>query len=86
MLKSEWGAESNGKTNASIRFLVTLQPWFLSLRWKTCLLQNCSLDSCTCGEEPALGQNTLTLMMMLGPGPQDGDNSLPVHSSLQDVR
>ena len=38
--------------------LVKLQPGFLSLRWKTCLWQNCSLGSCTCSEVPALGQNT----------------------------
>ena len=28
--------------------LVKLQPWFLSLQWKTCLRQNCSLGSCAC--------------------------------------
>ena len=32
--------------------------WFLSLRWKTCLWQNCSLGSCACSEWPALGHNT----------------------------
>ena len=25
-----------------------MQPWFLSLRWKTCIQQNCSLGSCAC--------------------------------------
>ena len=39
--------------------LMKLQSWFLSLRWKTCLRQNCSLGSCACSEGPALGQNTL---------------------------
>ena len=41
-----------------VQSLVKLQPWFLSLRWKTCLWQNCSLDSCACSEEPTIGQNT----------------------------
>ena len=44
--------------------LVKLQPWFLSLRWKTCLGQNCSFGSWACSEGPALGQNTLMIMMM----------------------
>ena len=39
-------------------------PWFLSLRWKTCLRQNCSLGSCACSEVPVLEQNTLMLMMI----------------------
>ena len=38
--------------------LLEQQPWFLSLQWKTCLRQNCSLVSRACSEEPALGQNT----------------------------
>ena len=44
---------------AHIQSLVKLHPWFLSLRWKTCLRQNCSLGSCACCEGPVLGQNTL---------------------------
>ena len=48
-----------------IKSLVKLQPWFLSLRWKTCLRQNCSLGSCSCSEGPALWQNTLMMMMMM---------------------
>ena len=39
---------------AHIQYLVKLQPWFLSLRWKTCFRQNCCLGSCACSEEPAL--------------------------------
>ena len=54
MLKREWGAESYGK----LLHLVNLQPWFLSLWWKTCLRQNYSLGSCACSEGPVLGQNT----------------------------
>ena len=46
--KREWGAESNGTLP---------QPCFLSLRWKTCLLQNFKLSSCACSEDPALGLN-----------------------------
>ena len=45
--------------------LIKLQPWFLSLPWKTCLRQNSSLGSCACSEGPALGQNTLMMMMMM---------------------
>ena len=40
--------------------LVELQSWFLSLRWKTCLRQKCSLGSCDCGEGP--GQNSLMII------------------------
>ena len=43
------------EATAPIQSLVKLQPWFLSLRWKTCLRQNCSLAY---SEWPALGQNT----------------------------
>ena len=46
------------KATAAIQSMVKLQPYFLSLRWKTCLHQNCSLGSCTCSEGPSLGQNT----------------------------
>ena len=59
MLKREWGAESNGKLPHL--FYHILQPWFLSLRWKTCLRQNCSLSSCACSEGPALAQKILTM-------------------------
>ena len=38
--------------------LVKLQPRFLSLRWKTCLRQNCSLGSYASRDGPVLGQNT----------------------------
>ena len=40
------------KATAPIQPLVKLQPWSLSLRWKTCLRQNCSLGSCACREGP----------------------------------
>ena len=46
----------------SIKSPVKLQSWFLSLRGKTCLRQNCSLDSCTSSEGPVLGQNTLMML------------------------
>ena len=32
---------------------------------KSCLQQNCTLGSSACSEGPALGQNTLLLMMMI---------------------
>ena len=35
---------------------------FQNLRWKTCLEQNCGLGF---SEGPALGQNTLSLMIMM---------------------
>ena len=38
--------------------LVKLQPWFLSLRWKTYIRQNCNVGSFPCSEGPALGQST----------------------------
>ena len=53
------------EATAPIQFLVKLQPWFLSLQWKTCLRQNCSLSSCACREGPAIEQNTLMMMMMM---------------------
>ena len=53
MINRKWDAESNGKLPH------LFNHWFLSLQWKTCLRQNCSLGSCACSEGPALGQNTL---------------------------
>ena len=50
------------EATAPIQSMVKLQPWFLSLRWKTCLLQTCSLGSCACSERPGLGQNTLMIL------------------------
>ena len=58
MLKSEWGAEGNGKVLHLIQSLVKLKPRVLILRWKTCIRQNYSLSSCACSDEPVLGQNT----------------------------
>ena len=50
------------EATAPIKSLVKLQPWFLSLRWKTCLRQNCSLGFSACSEWPAIGQK---LMLMI---------------------
>ena len=58
MLKSEW------KGKGPIQSLVKLQPWFLSLRWMTCLWQNFSQGSSACSEGPTLVQNTLMVMMI----------------------
>ena len=63
--KERVGCGKQREATAPIQSLVKLQPWFLSLRWKICLRQNCSLGSCTCSEGPALGQNTLMMMMMI---------------------
>ena len=46
------------EATAPIKSLVKLRPWFLILRWKTCLRQNCSLGFSSCSEGPAFGQNT----------------------------
>ena len=48
-----------------IQSLVKLQPWFLSMRWNTCLRQNCSVGSCACSEGPVFGQNTLMMILEL---------------------
>ena len=50
-----WKATGSYHTYSS---LVKLQHSSLSLRWKTCLWQNCSLGSCACSEGPALWQKT----------------------------
>ena len=59
MLKREWGCGKQEEATVPIQSLVTLQSWFLSLWWKTCLRQNYRLGSGDCSEGPALGQNTL---------------------------
>ena len=62
--KERVGCEKQREATAPVQSLVKLQPCLPSLRWKTCLRQNCSLDSCACSEEPALGKNTLMIMMI----------------------
>ena len=57
------GCGKQREATAPIQSLVKLQPWFLSLRWKNCVQQNCSPSSCASIEIPALGQNTLMVMM-----------------------
>ena len=52
------GCGKQRETSAPFQSLHKLQPWFVSLRWKICLQQNCSLGSCAWSEGPALGQNT----------------------------
>ena len=42
--------------------LVKLQPWFLSLRWKTFFGHNCNLGAGVFSERPALGQNNLMMV------------------------
>ena len=53
------------KATAPIQSLVKLQTWFLSLRWKSCLRQKCSLGSYICSKGPAPGQNSMMMMMMI---------------------
>ena len=64
MLKRKWGAERNGKLPHLI-IPSKSAALLLSLRWNTCLRQNCSLGSYACSEGPALGQNTLMMIMMM---------------------
>ena len=52
------GCEKQREATEPIQSLVKPQPWFLSLRWKTSLRQNCSLGFGAWNEEPAVGQNT----------------------------
>ena len=54
--KERVGCGKQREAIAPIKSLVKLQPWFLSLRWKTCLRHNCSLGFSTCSEGPAFGQ------------------------------
>ena len=64
MLKRvEYGKQQ--EASAPIQSLVKLQPWFLSLQWKTCLQQKCSLGSCACSEGPTLGQKTLMIYIYI---------------------
>ena len=56
--KERVGLGKQREATAPIKSLVKLQPWFLSLRWKTCLRQNCSLCFSPCSEGPAFGQDT----------------------------
>ena len=60
MLKREWGEESDGKLPHIFnpRKTVALVPEFA-------VWENCSLNSCACSEGPAIGQNTLIMMMMM---------------------
>ena len=62
--KERVGCRKQREATAPIQSLVKLQPWFWNLRWKTCLWQNCSLGFCACSEGPALGQNTLMMIMI----------------------
>ena len=61
----EWCAESNGKLPHlfSPWWSCSLGSWLL--RWKTCLRQNCRVDSCVCCEGPILGQNTLMIILFI---------------------
>ena len=52
------GCRKQREATAPIKTLVKLQPSFPSLRYKTCLRQNCSLGLSVSSEGPAFGQNT----------------------------
>ena len=64
MLKREWMWKAI-RSYHTYSSLVKLQPWFLSLQWKTSLWQNCCLGFFACSEGPALGQNTLMMMILI---------------------
>ena len=59
------GCGKQREATAPIQSLVKLHPFFLSLRWNTCLWQTYNLGSCTCSERPNVGQNTMMMMMTL---------------------
>ena len=61
--KERVGCGKQRKATVPIQSLIKQQPWFQSLRWKTCIRQNSSLDSCFCSEGPALGHNILIIYM-----------------------
>ena len=63
--KERVGCGKQLEDTRSIQSLVKLQPWFLSLRWKTCLRQNCSLGFCAYSEGPAFGQNTQECLKLM---------------------
>ena len=56
--KERVGCGKQREATAPIKSVEKLQPWFLSLRWKTCPRQNRSLGFSACSEGPAFGQNT----------------------------
>ena len=58
------GCGKQREVTAPIQPLIKLQPWFLSLRWKTCFRHTCSLGFCAFSEGPALGQNTLMMIII----------------------
>ena len=60
------GCGKQREATSPIKSLVKLQPWILSLRWKTCLQQNCSLGFSACSEGPAFGQNTMMMIYIRG--------------------
>ena len=62
--KERVGCGKQREVTASIKSLVKLQPWFLSLRWKTCLRQNCSLGFSACSEGSAFGQKSLMIYII----------------------
>ena len=65
--KERVGCRNQWEATAPIQSLVKLQPWFLSLRWKACLWQNCSLGFCTCSEGPALHLMLKCILVLLSP-------------------
>ena len=58
------GCGKQREATAPIKSLVKLQPWFLSLRWNTCLRQNYSIGFSACSEGRAFGQNTLIYLFI----------------------
>ena len=56
--KERVGCGNQREATAPIKSIVKMQPWFLSLRWKTCLRQNCILGFSACSEGSDFGQNT----------------------------
>ena len=61
--KEKVGCGKQCEATAPIQFLVKLKSWFPSLRWKTCLRQNCNLGSCACSEDLSLGRALMVMMI-----------------------
>ena len=56
-------SDAKERVGCGRRKVVKLQHWFPS--WRPAFGRTASLGSCACSEGPALGQNTLMMMMMI---------------------
>ena len=61
--KERVGYVKQREATTPIQCLIKLNPMFLRLLWKFSLGQNCSLIYCAYSEGPALGLNTLLMII-----------------------